>query len=45
MILDKAKKFLADFVNNLSSTQILIFGFLLLDLIGSILLWLPICNK
>ena len=45
MILDKAKKFLADFVNKLSSTQILIFGFLLLDLIGSILLWLPICNK
>ncbi len=45
MILDKAKKFLVDFVNKLSSTQILIFGFLLLDLIGSILLWLPICNK
>ena len=29
----------------MSSTQILIFGFLLLDLIGSFLLWLPICNK
>lgn len=45
MSLKKAKKFLIRFVNKLSSTQILIFGFLFLEILGSIFLWLPMANK
>ena len=43
--LKKVQKYLIKFMNKLSSTQILIFGFLFLELLGSILLYLPIANR